>query len=78
MQALSTIKFTETVLFDEGGYESYLYRSEDFDGEYSSERACMIALLTKMGYCPDILDECNIQTLEFILLTKDIYIEFEN
>lgn len=75
MQTMNIIEFKETVLFDEGGLETSLFKSNNFDGEYSSQRACMIAVLSQI--CdPEIISSLSDLSLELALLTNNIYIDF--
>lgn len=73
---MKTIKFVRSVLFDEGGVEVDIYRSDDFPGEYTSERACILAVLAQEYFIAD-LNLLTIRALDLLALDAGIYVMFE-
>lgn len=72
---METIKFESTVLFDEGGIETVIYRSQSIGGEYSSQRLCFEAVLSQF-YNEDSLVYLTDKDVEQLLLDHQIYIKF--
>lgn len=72
---METIKFESTVLFEEGGIETVIYKSKDIGGEYSSQRLCFEAVLSQF-YNEESLIYLTDKDVEQLLIDKNIYVKF--
>lgn len=71
-------KFDTIEYSNEPGWEFHLYKSDDVNGSWCSERSCFVAALEDYGakYDPEELNLFSVYTLEQICLQNDIYVQF--
>lgn len=73
---MKTFKFVRTIVSDSPGWECDFYKSEDINGVWMTERGCMVAILSELGYEVDVLDYLDEYSLDQLLLENNIYCQF--